>query len=147
MLIRYAEYAELPLVLDMYMAALDEIKEVILSPDLLSCARVVLRSWHTAPCIIAEKDGEIIGFAGLKKTVAPYTTQAQISDYCIYVKPEHRGVKVIKLLSDACKDVSEKLGLPLFLTHIFALGKTQGSAFLDRWGYTPIATSFSYRGR
>lgn len=123
------------------MASLEEIKDKILDADIIECAKVVLSAHKSVPCIVLEDDG-IIGFAGLKITKPPYSKKLQLNDYCVYVKPEKRSLRAAKMLSDACKSMADKIGLPLFMTHISG----GDSSFIERWGYSRVGTFFSYRG-
>lgn len=142
---RFATRGDLPEVLDMYMAALDEIRHEILEPDEAACARLVVHSFQTAPCVLLENDGEIAGFAGLKVTTAPYTIKRQLSEYMFYVKPAFRSMKAITALSEACKRVSDAMRLPVFLTLMLSGQKSDDKAgVLSRLGYQPIAVACSY---
>lgn len=143
--VRYAEHSDLPQVLVMYMAALKELKSSILEPDLEKCADEVLFSWSQAPCILIEKLGEIVGFAGLKTVIPAYTKQNVISEYMLFVWPKYRSIKVAKMLSDECQKVSDRFGIPLFFTHFLnGLGVDHKTKFLKRWGYNPLGVYCTY---
>lgn len=142
---RFAEIDELPSVLVMYMAALDEIKDHILQPDIERCADEVITSWAKAPCVILEDKGEIIGFAGLKTLIAPYTNVPQISEYMFYIKKQFRSMKAAKTLSNGVKAVADKFKMPLFMLHMLNDSTIKDKdKFLRRWGYTPFALSVTY---
>lgn len=147
-IVRYADETDLPQVLGMYMAGLAEIRDMIVEPNAQKCARKVLLSWAQAPCVLLEKMGKIIGFAGLCTNKPDYSEQNVISEYMFYIKPEHRSYKAAKMLSDASKDVADKFGLPLFFTHKLGGGTIETKEkFLTRWGYRPVAVNCIYGGQ
>ena len=143
--VRYAELEDLTTAVQLYMAALKEINLANIEPDLERCADEVLFSWSQAPCILIEKSGEIVGFAGLKTTMPAYSMQSIITEYMFYIRPADRSVKLAKILSDECKKVSDRFGLPLFFTHLLnGMTVDHKEKFLKRWGYNPTGVFCTY---
>lgn len=148
LLSRYANERDLADVLVLYMAALAEIKDHIDAPDLERCADTVFSAWQSAPCVLIERDSEIIGFAGLRTWRPSYTLQTVLTEYMFYIKPEHRSFKVAKLLSDSVKAVADKFKYPLRMTHmVFDTPLAIKEKFLKRWGYHVDALAVSYGGQ
>lgn len=144
---RYANENDLAKVLGLYMTALKEINDPYVKPNAEKCARQVLFAWSQAPCVLLEKLGEIIGFAGLKTVIPDHSDQNIISEYMFYIKPEHRSIKLAKMLSDEVQAVADRFGLPLYFTHrLNGLSVDHKEKFLKRWGYEPVAVNCVYGG-
>lgn len=145
---RYAMREDLAEVLDMYLSGLNEIAEYIEPIDEQKCADNVLKCWIGAPCIILELDGNKIGFAGLKSSIPEYSNQNILTEYMFYIKPENRGIREAKCLSEASKAASKELDVPLYMSH-FIKGSDAGTKekFLKRWGYKPISIGVKYGWR
>lgn len=142
---RYAMREDLPEVLEMYLAGLEEIKESIVPINAQKCADVVLGSWLRAPCILLEKNNEIIGFAGLCSYLPAYSDAVVLREYLFYIKPGMRGVKAAKALSDAAQAAADELKLPLFMSHmVFDLSVPLKEKFLKKWGYDVISLEVRY---
>lgn len=130
------------------MAALEEIKsETVLKISPEKCAKTVLYSWAQAPCVILERAGQIIGFAGLRTFIPAHTDDPALTEYMFYIEPESRSMKAARALSDAVKAVSDKFKIPLMFTH-YLNGSTveNKEKFLRRWGYKPYAVQCYYGG-
>jgi len=142
---RYAERDDLAGVLDMYLAGLAEIEQSVLKPSVSKCAREVLVAWASAPCVLLEKAGKIIGFAGLKGNKAAYSDDPYLEEYMFYVKPAYRSVKAAKSLSDAVQKVAKTHKLPLFMSHMLSGHSVEHKAkFLKRWGYSVLSVLVKY---
>lgn len=142
---RFAEFDDLETVLEMYMTALEEIKDNVCRPDPDACRKVVYFSWSQAPCIILEKAGQIIGFAGLKTMIPEYSKEVILREYMWFINGEHRSYKALKMISDACQDVSRKFKLPLFMSHmIFDMDVPMKERVLKKWGYKPMTIEVKY---
>lgn len=147
MKIRYADEADLPIVLELYWAGLQEIKDHIAPPDLERCADEVLFSWSQAPCVLAEKAGEIIGFAGLKTVVPPHSKTAVLAEYMVYVKPESRSSGALKMLSDEVQKISREAKIPLSMKLMVPVASLVTRAkLLKRWGYKVVSLGYTFGG-
>lgn len=145
---RYAEERDLAEVLRMYVAALTEIQDYIEPINLDRCAKKVLYSWAKAPCVLLEKCGEIIGFAGLTTFVPSHSLQVGLTEYMFYIAPAHRCFRSAKSLSDAVKAVADKFKMTLRMTHmVFDVPTAIKEKFLKRWGYDVVALSVKYEAK
>jgi len=143
--IRYAEFDDLETVLEMYMTALAEIKENVCKPNPEKCRNTVYFSWAQAPCILLEKAGQIVGFAGLKTVIPEYSDEPVLREYMWFIKPKHRSYKALKLISDSCQAVSDKFKIPLFMSHmVFDMDIPMKDKVLKRWGYKTSTIEVNY---
>lgn len=132
----------------MYLAALHEIEGEKYKLNIEKCVRLVWESFVKAPCILLEKAGDIIGFAGLRTGVFDFCDDAYISEYMFYIKPKHRSAKTAHILSNAAKDVANKFNMPLYFTHFIDQNHTESRLkFLKRWGYKPVAINCIYEAK
>lgn len=143
-LVRYATDKDLPIVLDMYMQAVLEVHpEIILNKD--RCIYTVVDGYNRAPCLLVEKDGDIVGFAGLTLGTEDFSDTHFIQEYMFYIKEQFRSVKLARMLSDAVKDVAHKFGLNLrFSKTIDGSTAQKREKFLKRWGYKPYNIGVVY---
>lgn len=142
---RYAEQGDLADVLEMYMAALEEIKDYITKPDLDQCAETVFKSWSGAPTILIELAGKIIGFAGLRAFKPHHSGQTCLTEYMFFIRPAMRSLRAAKALSDAVQAVADKFKLPLYMSHmVFDVPLAVKERFLKRWNYEVISLSVAY---
>ncbi len=142
---RYAMREDLAEVLEMYISALNEIQDYIepISED--RCSKTVFENWLRAPCLILEKAGKIIGFAGFNSVIPEYSESNILREYMFFIKPEHRSVKAAKTLSDAAKRIADVVGLPLYMSHmVFEHDINKKSRFLKRWGYKVMNRGVKY---
>lgn len=143
--VRYADIDDLETVLEMYMNALEEIKDNVSKPDPDNCRKVVYFSWSQAPCVLLEKAGEIIGFAGLKTVVPEYSKEVTLREYMWFIQAEHRSYQALKKISDSCQAVADKFKLPLYMSHmIFDMNLPMKERVLKRWGYKPMTIEVKY---
>lgn len=133
---RYAMREDLAEVLEMYISALNEIQEYIEPINEQKCAEFVLLNWIKAPCILLEKAGSIIGFAGMKSEIPAYSDSVIMSEYMFYINPEHRSIQAAKTMSEAAKSAAKECGVSLYMTHmVFEHDVNTKAKFLKRWGY------------
>lgn len=142
---RYAEFEDLETVFGMYMQALQEIKEYVAKPNLDKCRKVVYHSWSQAPCVLVEKDNEIVGFAGLSTATPEHSDTPFLREYMFFIKPEHRSAKIARFLSESVKAVADKFKLPLSMSHmVFDHDVAKKDKFLKRWGYDVVSLQVRY---
>ena len=142
---RYAMREDLAEVLDMYIAALDEIQDYIEPYNVHKCADLVLKNWVHAPCILLEKAGELIGFAGFAGVVPEFSDSVTLREYMFFIKPEHRSYKAAKVMSDAAQQAARDMGVPLYMSHmVFDKDTATKEKFLKRWGYKVISMVVKY---
>ena len=87
-------------------------------PDKNAILRNIARNFHLAPCFLLEDNGEVIGFAGLTVTTFFWSDEKHLSDYMIFIKPEHRNWNVANLLYSAIIEFANLHGLPLHISYI-----------------------------
>jgi GNAT superfamily N-acetyltransferase len=142
---RYAMREDLAEVLEMYISALKEIQDYIepISED--RCSKTVFENWLRAPCVLLEKAGQIIGFAGFNSAIPEYSESTILREYMFFIKPEHRSVKAAKTLSDTAKKTADSVGLPLYMSHmVFEHDVNKKANFLKRWGYKVLNIGVKY---
>lgn len=145
---RYAKREDLAEVLEMFIASLTEIQDYIESISHKKCAFLVFKNWLSAPCILLEKAGEIIGFAGFASSIPEYSEKQTLREYMFYIKPEHRSYKAAKLMSDSSQKMADELGLPLYMSHmVFEHNENTKLKFLKRWGYKIMNIGVRYGRR
>lgn len=142
---RYAMREDLAEVLGMYIEALNEIQDYIEPISVKKCADLVLKNWLLAPCVLLEKAGEKIGFAGFSSSIPEYSEAQVMREYMFYIKPEHRSLKAAKLMSDKAKEAADECGVPLYMSHMVFEHETDKKInFLKRWGYKIINIGVKY---
>lgn len=142
---RYAMREDLAEVLDMYITALNEIQDYIEPISVQKCAALVFKNWLGAPCILLEKAGEKIGFAGFASAIPQYSDATIMQEYMFYIKPEHRSLKAAKLMSDKAQEAADECGVPLYMSHmIFEHDTQKKETFLKRWGYKVLSIGVRY---
>ena len=117
MMTRYAEKDDLPQVYVMYLAGLSELQGKIAEVNEQKALNHVLECWSQAPCILLEKDGEIIGFAGLKTSSVPYSDMVVLRDYMFYIHPDQRGLKAWRTMCKAVQAVADEFKLNFIGDH------------------------------
>jgi hypothetical protein len=75
-------------------------------------------SYHLAPCILLEKDGIVIGIAGLTLKTSSWSGDASLMDYMFYVVPDHRSLDNLGRLVEASKEFASQMKLPLRLEFV-----------------------------
>jgi GNAT superfamily N-acetyltransferase len=142
---RYAMREDLAEVLDMYISALNEIQDYIEPISVEKCAGLVLKNWLSAPCVLLEKAGQKIGFAGFASAIPEYSEAVTMREYMFYIKPEHRSIKAAKLMSDKAKEAADECGVPLYMSHmVFEHDVKTKVSFLKRWGYKVLSIGVKY---
>lgn len=142
---RYAEKEDLPEVYVMYLAGLTEMGEEYDEKDALD---FVLFCWSQAPCILLLKDGNIIGFAGLKTNTPAYNkSRIHLSEYLFYIQPANRGLKSWRMLCKATQEVSDKFNIPFVGTHYLSGDIPNHERLIRMAGATPKAILSVYGGR
>lgn len=139
MKVRKASSEDLREVCRLYRAGLDELGYKY---DDNLVEKKVSNAYYCAPCFLLELDGRIAGMAGLTAGVICYSGEVTLSDYMVYVEPEHRSLPHLSGLVNACKDFAseqkcslrldfvsendEKLRIRLLKMHGFQVGSIVG---------------------
>lgn len=142
--VRYATDKDIPHVLEMYMQAVSEIyPKTILNKT--RCVNTIIDGHNRAPCVLLEKNGHILGFAGLTLGTEDFSDEHFIQEYMFYIKKQFRSMKLARMLSDAVKDVAHKFGVNLrFSKTINESTAEKREKFLKRWGYKPYNIGVIY---
>lgn len=91
--------------------------------------------WEQAPCFVLKISGQIVGFAGLRLTKAPFSKMPMLQDYLFFVLPEHRNINNIKALCKAARDFSDSTDLPLRLDYTISGNQNTQERLLKRMGF------------
>ena len=119
-LVRQAEYADIPRVIQLYKAALTELGETYMDDRVENKVR---NSYYLAPCFLLANDDKIFGMAGLTVVTAAWSNAVSLADYMFYTEKEHRSLENLSALVQACKDFAQSQNLPLRLE--FVTGKQE----------------------
>ena len=147
MITRHATVEDLPTVYRFAWRGFRELKDSLTEkpdPDLIW--KLVLKSHKQAPAVILEDDGEIIGVWGLMTAYPSWSHDYYMADYMLYILPEHRTLKAIKLMVKAVKDIADKHKIT-FKQHYVIRGslKLQIRIFM-MMGFKVSAICGDYRG-
>lgn len=114
-LVRQAEYKDIPYIAVLYKKALTELGEEYLDDRVENKVR---NSFYLAPCFLLENDDKIVGMAGLTVVHAAWSNAVSLADYMFFIEKEHRSLKNLSALVQACKDFALSQNLPLRLEFI-----------------------------
>jgi len=145
MITRYAEKDDLPEVFVMYLAGIKEIQEHSFPVNESKALDTVIKGYNSAPCILLEDNGELIGFAGLKTTMPDYSDVVLLRDYMFYVHPDHRSLRAWRMMCKAVQDVADKFQLDFIGTHKLTDEIPKHERMIRSAGATPWAISAIYR--
>lgn len=113
MIVRYAVRDDFEQVLKL---TIDLHKEqAVFSLDFDRAAQCVVRSIEAGECLVAIRDGRVIGTFGLTVWTPDYSRDSVLTDTWIYVAPDHRRSTAILRLKRAAKAHARKAGFP-FIT-------------------------------
>ena len=129
----------------MYLEALKEIDEPHDEKDALD---FMLRAWSTAPCVLLEKDGSIIGFASLYAYAPMYDKKrVELHEIMFFISPPHRGIKAWRELSKAVRQVADKFKLTFVGEHRLQGNIKHHERLIRMAGATPKAIISVYGGK
>ena len=111
-LYRKAERKDFPRVCDLYIAGLQELQ---VEYDKEWVQRKIERAYYCAPCFLLEVDGKIVGMAALHMGQHHFTGDLTLTDLLFYVEPEHRNIRRLSGLVEACKAFAREHDIPLHL--------------------------------
>lgn len=145
---RYAERKELADVLELTWRGykeLEDIAPVTYKPDLIY-KDIILPSWHRAPCVLLEKDNEIIGMWGLTTYRVHGSAESILADYMFYILPEYRSIKAVEALKKAVLDVADQFKLNMKLTYLFTDKKDAHIRLFEKVGFRITGVQGVYEG-
>jgi hypothetical protein len=145
---RYAELKDLAEVLELTWRGykeLESIAPVKYKPDLLY-KEVILPSWRRAPCVLLEKENQIIGMWGLTTYRVHGSTDSILADYMFYIIPEHRSLKAVEALKKAVISVADQFNLNMKLSYLFTDKKDAHIKLFEKVGFKVTGVLGTYEG-
>lgn len=142
--IEMAEGIELVQVCALCIKSLEEIGPIYYPTDPQEVETLVYLSWESAPCYLLKHEGQIVGFAGLRLTKAPFSKQPILQDYMFYILPEHRNIRNIKALCQAARDFADTTALPLRLEYAITKNQKSQEKLLKLMGFRISGLTGSY---
>lgn len=142
MITRWADKEDLPQVFVMYLAALEEIGTKKINEA--KALDYVISCWNKAPCILLEKDGEVVGFAGLNTMDTPYNDVVRLTDFAIYIQPPHRSIRSWRSLCKAIHEVADKFKLNFVGENRLTVSVNQHLRLIKMAGAKPLAIQAIY---
>lgn len=116
-------------------------------PDPQQIAMYVYKEWLTAPVFLLQKDGNNIGFWGLKLDSHWWAKEVYLTDYRFYITPCHRDINAVKLLYTAGKDFAAAHGLPLHCQMLATDGRLDARRrLMRRLGFKETGFVFASKG-
>jgi len=130
--VRYATLDDTDIIYHMYDKALQElgekgIKEVMINK--------IMTSLMIAPCFLLVKDDIICGMAGLTLVRKAHNDAAMLSDYMVYVEPQHRSINTLGELINNIKEFANMYNLPVRLDFIVKCDIKSRSRLLKIFGF------------
>ena len=142
-MIREATAKDIPYILDLYRAGLEELGESNIIESML--LRKIVNSFHLAPCFLLEKCGTMVGMAGFTVVTSSQNGTASLADYMFYIKPEHRNIKAIKSLVVEAVKFSNENDLPLRLDFVTDASVASKARLAEMCGLTVKGVICEYR--
>lgn len=121
--IRLATREELPMVVDMYIDAVNDLRgrSDLPPPERKHIEHNVKSDFHQVPCFILEDDG-IAGFASMCLGHHVWSSEPYLSTSMVYVKPEKRKYAILELLYSTIREYAELQGIP-YVDHYYTCGE------------------------
>lgn len=114
-IVRQATSNDIPEILGLYKASLDEMGEDYQEHLLV---KKIINSYNLAPCFLLVIDDIIAGMAGMTVVTIAHSGVATLADYMFYVLPEYRNSKNLGGLTKAVKDFAKEHNMPVRLEFI-----------------------------
>jgi len=121
--IRLAREEDLPLVVGLYVDAVNDMRKRIdlPKPKLNHIKPHVYSDFQTAPCFILEDDG-VIGFASMCLGHHVWSSKPYLTTSMVYVKHEKRKYAILELLYKTIQEYADLQGMP-YIDHYFIGGE------------------------
>lgn len=144
MLVRQATNHDLPEILRLYKAGLDELgcddwKETFL-------IKKITESFLLAPCFLVENDGKVYGIAGLTLVITSHNGVATLMDYMFYVVPDKRNIDVLGGLMEEIKQFAIASNLPVKLEFVCNDDEALRKRLFKRYGFHPKSVTGYFNG-
>lgn len=144
---RYATYKDLPTVCKLTLEGFRELKET--APESVNPEKLVdwvHEAFNQAPCVLLEKNNEIIGMWGLCTLIPKWSNDPVLGDYMLYIIPEHRSLKAIQILTKAVKDTADSFNLPLRLNYLINDKFDAHKRLFEKMGFKASGIIGIYKG-
>ena len=144
---RYATLSDLPEVYEMTLAGHKDLGGTL--PETINPEKLdnwIYEAYRQAPCVLLE-DKEIIGMWGLCTFIPKWSNDVVLGDYMLYIKPEHRSIKAIELLTQAVCDAADSFNLSLRLNYIIPNRFDAHKRLFERMGFEPKGIIGFYKGK
>lgn len=126
-MIRYATRDDLTQIVAHLLNMYEE--QGLLALDAVKLGRAAAETIDAGRCLVAEKDGEVIGTIGFAVAEVWYSDEKFIGDMWVYVAPDHRNSTAAVRMLTALKADAKERGMALM---VGAVGKKLDGARLFR---------------
>ena len=144
MLVRKATRDDFGEILRFYKAGLEELGEDYVE-ELLE--KKIENAYYAAPCFLLVVNDKIVGMAALTASLICYNGKITLSDYMFYVEPQHRNLKRLSGLVNACKDFAYEQKAALRLDFISQKDEELRIRLLRMHGFKIHSIVGVYNGR
>ena len=142
MVIRTAEYRDLAAMLAIYNY---EVKNGTATFDVAPREGQAAEAWFTShnvgnhPLLVAEKDGEVLGYASLSP-YRDFDAYLQTVELSVYIAPAHRGRGVASALMDAILRLARENADTHTVVSVIAGGNAASVRLHEKFGFTYSGT-------
>jgi hypothetical protein len=139
-IIRPADPDEAPRILAFLRQMHEEVGRAPLHP-MKALASIADIAANSVAYVVENDDFEIVGSLGLAEIDFWYSEAAFLGEVWLYVPPPYRAAgEVLGLMLAEAKDLSERLGIPVFIDHHRPARPGAGlSIMADRFGFIPTS--------
>lgn len=135
--IRQATPKDIPYILRLYKAGLDEMG--ISNYTEANLLNKIVVSYQLAPCFLVEVDDKIVGMAGLTTKIESWSQKATLCEYMFYVEPQHRSLRVLGGLVKKSKDFARENNFPFRLELTLQNDEALRKRLFKMYGFEPKA--------
>ncbi len=145
---RYATLDDIGVISSMYLKARSDLKDVLHEGTKAEkIPGLVEKYMEQAPCILLEKEGEIIGFWGLTTLRSDASDIVLLSDYMCFIKKKHRSYGAIKALTKAVKDTADHFDIPLRIIYHINGRLEAHIRLMESMGIKAVGIAGYYKGK
>ena len=139
-----AQHDDLPKVFELYKKGLSELGMKYKAEKVF---QKMHKAFKCAPCFLLVIDDKIAGMADLHLGEDHFTGDITLTDLLFYVEPEHRNLKRLSGLVEACKSFADEYDLPFRLDFISQNDENLRMRLLRMHGFKVYSVSGVYNGR
>lgn len=142
MLVKQATQEDIPRILEMYKAGLEETgrddwRESFLIKKITTCL-------HLAPCLLLVINGKIQGMMGLTIVRLSHNGDASLADYILYIEPKFRSIKTLGALVKSAQEFADSHDMPLRVDFIVKEDLAKRVRLLTMHGFKVNTVSGAY---